>query len=652
MSLRTRQILLAVFTSLLPLIILGAVSVWYTKAALEHEIVNTMTLTTNTLREDIDTKIVDRVNFLKSLAELEVMQSMEPQAMNRAIKPFATTFPDMDGIVVIDLTGLQIARANKGGMVNVKDRDYFRAVVDDKKDLSIGAPSISKVTNRPIIGIAVPVKRGQNVIGVVAGYLQVDTTLGGSIHRVTAGEAMQGRRIMIVDKTNTPLYHPDKEVVAAGKPLDIQALQQRGHTVYQEADGKTHVASITQSKLSQWIVFSDVLEDDAFAPVKKLQAILFILTGILLVLSLVATRLMVNKIVNPLKLIGEKVENIAEGNFQIDIEEKHFDTEVQVLVNAFNRMKDNVKAMIGTIASTADQVAAASEELTAGAEQSAMAASQVAASVTTVAEGAERQEQLTRSTVTIAGTMSANIRKVLDTAESVSRQSEKAAQAAQAGGESASGAVRKMAEIERSVTGSAAVVAKLGERSQEIGQIVETIASIAGQTNLLALNAAIEAARAGEQGRGFAVVAEEVRKLAEQSQEAAKQIADLIGSIQTETGAAVSVMAAGSREVKAGADVVNAAGEAFQDIITLVSSLANQVAGISTAIRQLDADSGEITAATQNVEALTKSAVAETQTVSAATEEQSASLEEIADSSQNLSTLAQNLQDAISKFRI
>lgn len=129
------------------------------------------------------------------------------------------------------------------------------------------------------------------------------------------------------------------------------------------------------------------------------------------------------------------------------------------------------------------------------------------------------------------------------------------------------------------------------------------------------------------------MVAEEVRKLAEQSQEAAKQIAFLIGEIQGETDNAVAAMDVGAREVKAGTEVVNAAGQTFQDIIALVSQLAEQVAGISAAIRQLAGGS-------------------ETQTVSAATQEQSAVMEEIAVSSQNLAKMAQDLQDAVDKFRI
>ncbi|MDF2930508.1 MAG: methyl-accepting chemotaxis sensory transducer, partial [Anaerospora sp.] len=189
-------------------------------------------------------------------------------------------------------------------------------------------------------------------------------------------------------------------------------------------------------------------------------------------------------------------------------------------------------------------------------------------------------------------------------------------------------------------------------RSKEIGQIVDTISGIAGQTNLLALNAAIEAARAGEQGRGFAVVAEEVRKLAEQSQNAAKQIATLISEIQGDTDKAVSAMNAGTREVKLGAEVVNASGVAFQEIVAMILKGSNQTKEISVAIEHIAAGSGQIVNSVNEINELSKTASAEAQTVSAATEEQAASMEEVASASQSLSHLAVNLQDDVSKFRI
>jgi methyl-accepting chemotaxis protein len=209
-----------------------------------------------------------------------------------------------------------------------------------------------------------------------------------------------------------------------------------------------------------------------------------------------------------------------------------------------------------------------------------------------------------------------------------------------------------MAQIEQTVNNSSQVVAKLGERSKEIGQIVDTIAGIAGQTNLLALNAAIEAARAGEQGRGFAVVAEEVRKLAEQSKEAAKQIAQLIGEIQGDTGNAIEAMNEGTREVAIGAEVVTTAGHAFGEIAELVTEVYSQVKEISAAIQQMAGSSQQMLLSVKEIERHSKNAAGEAMTVSAATEEQSASTEEIVSSSQNLAKLAQDLQEAVNKFHV
>jgi len=152
--------------------------------------------------------------------------------------------------------------------------------------------------------------------------------------------------------------------------------------------------------------------------------------------------------------------------------------------------------------------------------------------------------------------------------------------------------------------------------------------------------------------QGGAVVAEEVRKLGEQSQEAAKQIANLISETQSDTGNAVVAMNDGTREVKIGADVVNHAGQAFKEIVSLIGEVSSQVREISAATAQMASGSQQIVASVRDIDHISKDAAGQTQTVSAATEEQSASMEEIAASSQSLSRMAEELQGTVRKFRV
>ena len=148
------------------------------------------------------------------------------------------------------------------------------------------------------------------------------------------------------------------------------------------------------------------------------------------------------------------------------------------------------------------------------------------------------------------------------------------------------------------------------------------------------------------------VVAEEVRKLAEQSQDAAKKITTLISEIHGDTDKAVVAMSEGTREVKIGTEVVTTAGHAFREIVVLVTEVSNQVKGISAASQQMASGSQQIITSVKAIDSLSKNAAGEAQTVSAATEEQSASMDEIASSSQALSRLAMDLQETVGKFRV
>ena len=220
------------------------------------------------------------------------------------------------------------------------------------------------------------------------------------------------------------------------------------------------------------------------------------------------------------------------------------------------------------------------------------------------------------------------------------------------GGKTLNEAIGQIKRIEESTLESTKVVTALGERSSEIGQIVDTISSISEQTNLLALNAAIEAARAGEHGRGFAVVADEVRKLAESSQEAAQRISALIAETRRDTDNAVAGMQAGSEEVRVGTENIMSMGESFRKIIEIVENVSSQVQEISSAISGMAVSGQEIVGHIRTIGESSRSAAEEAETVSAATEEQSASVQEIAHASNELAKMAMDLQREVQKFKV
>jgi len=357
-------------------------------------------------------------------------------------------------------------------------------------------------------------------------------------------------------------------------------------------------------------------------------------------------------ITKPLIAMVGFCEELANGDFRDKPRKVRRSDEIGQVAESLAQMRLSLGQLIKTIHSSIEQVASSSEQLTASADQSAHAATQVAQSICTVASGMDSQLSVNAENMTVINELSTNINQVAANSQQVAKQSALAEETANNGNLTVEKAVNQMIDVEQTVISSAQIVDKLGARSQEIGQIVETISGIAGQTNLLALNAAIEAARAGEQGRGFAVVAEEVRKLAEQSQGAAQQIATLIGEIQVETTAAVSAMNEGTQKVKFEAQLVETSGQAFNQIAVLVKQVSGQVKEISAAIEHMATGSQQMVGSAKKIDDLSKQASGETQMVSAATQEQAASMEEIAASSQSLSMLAMKLREEVGKFKI
>ena len=262
----------------------------------------------------------------------------------------------------------------------------------------------------------------------------------------------------------------------------------------------------------------------------------------------------------------------------------------------------------------------------------------MSASAAQSAENTRVQSEQTQQVVAAMQEMAGKVQEVLSSSTTASTSSQRAADAAHRGGQVVEEALATIRSIADSSKGVAASITTLGSSSERISKIVGVIDDIADQTNLLALNAAIEAARAGEQGRGFAVVSDEVRKLAERTTKATKEIAATVESIQSETSNAVRAMDQGTRDVTAGVEKTSASGAALQEIITMSSKVGEVISEITSAANQQSDATQQVNHSMSQISSLV--------------EESALTASQMASSCTDLSNLALNLRNLVNQFKL
>ncbi|WP_442780505.1 methyl-accepting chemotaxis protein [Bacillus sp. Au-Bac7] len=314
-------------------------------------------------------------------------------------------------------------------------------------------------------------------------------------------------------------------------------------------------------------------------------------------------------------------------------------------------MKDSIKAMVDKVNETADMVNSSAEILTANAVETSHVSEQISAAIQSVAVGSEEQTRGMESVADAVAVVNNEIRDIAKNTEAMVTSTNETVQGAKEGQAVVDSTVQQMSLIQNSVKESNTTIELLQERSQEIGQFLKVITEIADQTNLLALNAAIEAARAGEAGKGFAVVAEEVRKLAEQSNQSAKQIAVLVNEIQKDTLTSVKTMRRVTDEVKDGINITNNTKEKFNMISSSMENMSAQMENILDAAKNINASIVEVAGSVDQVTSIAKENSQNSMNVSASSQEQLAAIEEITVSTQSLAKIADELVEVTQIYR-
>ncbi|MGE5734689.1 MAG: methyl-accepting chemotaxis protein [Acidobacteriota bacterium] len=410
------------------------------------------------------------------------------------------------------------------------------------------------------------------------------------------------------------------ELRRAGKTKEAEALAFSPETSQLRTSLRTSVADLQE--IIEKLASDAAVDGNSIESGTRTIILSFAVGGF--VVGILVAFFIVRSITGGMARMVALIQHIAGNNLAVDDMQVVSEDEIGKAGIALNKMKNSLREMIQSIASTAEHVASASEEISSSATQQA--------------QGSETQKDQTSQVATAMQEMSSTVLQVSDNSNKAAEAARKAADTAKHGGSIVEETLTKMRRIAESVGATAKKMEELGKSSDQIGRIIGVIDDIADQTNLLALNAAIEAARAGEQGRGFAVVADEVRKLAERTTTATKEIAQMIKNIQDETKVAVTAMEAGTKQVEEGVTSTATAGDSLRQIIDMSNQVGEMITHIATAATEQSSATKQVNNNMDQIAQLVK--------------ESAVGAQQSAKACQDLSGLALDLQKMVGSFQL
>lgn len=634
---------------IVPAFIVGTLSFFSAKDAVKNEILAGIEENINLLNESIDNTIKPKIHdieYLSNFVSPALFEGEDSPGLRMHLDDYVQYHPEIQSIYVGTGTGLfvQEPKVKMPADYDPRKRDWYIQAMEHKGDVIISNPYVSAGTDTMVITVSKALKDGTGVASVNINLSYIQELTG----KVKIGESGFA---FLLDQTKKYIVHPTSEPGSEVKESFIPSMfkQNKGMIDY-EINGVAKILSFVTNETTGWKIAVNVEYDEITATAAPIFYKMLMVLAIAIFVGGILNYFTIRSIIKPLKNLREKAITVSNGDLTAEINVETND-DIGQLGNAFNEMQSSLRRLVEKVDVNAEQVAASSEQLTASAEQTSKATEQVAEAIQEVASSAEKQTTRVEENANAVEEISLGISTIASSSLKVSELSRSTTVQAEEGGQAVTNTVNQMHSIQESVLKSNEMIKSLYNRSQQVSSILDVITGIADQTNLLSLNAAIEAARAGEHGKGFAVVADEVRKLAEQSQQSAKEIYQIIQDIQLDTKNSVNTMVHVTEDVHTGVEIANTSLEKFKLILQSTREITPQMEEVSATAQQISSRIQEVANTATDLASLAKGNAAASEGVAASTEEQLASMEEISASAQALSSMAEELKELIAVFK-
>lgn len=654
-KMKNNLIAIVLVLAITPILAVGLTNYYFENKNMESMIESSNLSIAKSLSREIDTFIDNSFDTLEAISNSNDYFSMERFKTTSKLTKSKTNITQIKDMYILDNKGNVAATSNtikKAEELN--STDWYKNALNGNRYIS---NAYQNGYNSTAIVISMPLlSNKREVIGVIAAELNLDEL----ISLVSNQKIGKTGLIYLVDTNGIMIAHKnflemvierydviENNIIGAKKAINGEI----DVDTYKNNLGNKVIGAFTHVENTKWgiVVEQDVSEVKKITNKGLTRTFLIILLASILIMFLTSifSKIFTKPIVD---LVGV-ANKIKDGDLttKVNVEAKN---EIGSLQESFNQMTISLYNVISSVNDTVNKIKSSSEELKINAMSTVHASEEISAIVTQVATGTEQQLRSVEDTSIVISDIGNKVKNVEDSSKNILKAVKHASHIAIEGSKSIEETKSTMDNIVIKSKTASSKISDLSNYTNSIGKMINYIDDISRQTNLLALNAAIEAARAGEHGRGFTVVADEIRKLAEQTGNASKEIVTIVSKIQQEMELVTTAMDEGIDEVDKGTIVINNTTKSFESIMIETEKISNTTDEFFNIVRMLSSQMENIEKAINKVSSVSQETGAGTQNILASTEEQTSAVYQINDSVDRLNEMNEELGQLVKGFKI